>query len=67
VKLKGNGIKVCFVKHTFGPKKIRSDGPEAQAQPGLNSFHFYTYCLWAGSSPAVQAGLDPVGLAWSLA
>jgi hypothetical protein len=31
VKLKGNGIIVCFVKHTINPKEIGLAKPVAQA------------------------------------
>ena len=57
---------ICFAKHTFSPNQIELVGHEAQDQPCLAFFFVFPLFLRVGPTQPIQAGLDPVGLAWSL-
>jgi hypothetical protein len=51
-KIYGQSIRVCFAKHTLSQHNLGRLGQK----PGPGPLFFLH---WAGSSPAVRAGLDP--------
>ena len=50
-KIHRKNTRMCLTKHTLSKKQLGPVGPEVQTRP--------TFFLGAGSSPAIQAGLDP--------
>jgi len=65
VRLKGKGIRVCFTNTLLDQRKLGRLSLRPKSSPAQQFLFFFF--LWAGSIPAVQAELDLVGLARSLA